>query len=91
MVGYGTTPSRHSKFNTSSGKQRIFNDHIDTRPRCDNGGGGVSTSGDVGVPQEVPTNAFTALDDGSLVRTPERHGDELRPVAGSVAADSESI
>jgi len=45
----------------------------------------------VGVPQEVPTNACAALDDGSLVGTPESHGNELRPVAGSVAADSESI
>ena len=61
----------------------------------------------VGVPQ-VPTNAFAALADRSLVGTPDRHGVELldnrlsvgtperpsvelRPVAGSVAADSESI
>ena len=45
----------------------------------------------VGVPHENPPNAFAALDDTSTVGTPERHVDELRPFAGSVAADSESL
>ena len=45
----------------------------------------------VGVPHENPPNAFAALDDTSSVGTPERHGDELRPVADSVDADSESL
>ena len=45
----------------------------------------------VGVPLENPPNAFAALDDTSSVGTPERHVDELRPFAGSVAADSESL
>jgi hypothetical protein len=45
----------------------------------------------VGVSQENPPNAFAALDDTSSVGTPECHGDELRPVADSVDADSESL
>ena len=45
----------------------------------------------VGVPQEGPPNAYAALDDASLVATPDRNGDELRLVAGTAATDSESI
>ena len=45
----------------------------------------------VGVPQGGPPNTYAALDDVLLVATPDRNGDELRPVAGTAAADSESI
>ena len=34
---------------------------------------------------------YAALDDASLVATPDRHGDELRPVVGTAVANSMSI
>ena len=45
----------------------------------------------VGIPQGGPPNMYAALDNASLVATPDRHGDELRPVAGTAVADSTGI
>ncbi len=45
----------------------------------------------VGIPHHGPQNTYAALDDASLVATPDRQGDALRPVAGRAVADSASI
>ena len=46
----------------------------------------------VGIPhQEGPNNAFTAFDDASSVATPDRPGEELRPVKGRKVDDSATI
>ena len=46
----------------------------------------------VGIPhQEGTNNAFAAFDDASLVATPDRPGDELRPVEGGKGIDSATI
>ena len=45
----------------------------------------------VGIPQRGPLNTYAALDEALSVETPDRHGDELRPVAGTAVADSASI
>ena len=45
----------------------------------------------VGVPQGDPPNAYAALDNASLVETPDCHGDGLRTVTGIATADAESI
>ena len=45
----------------------------------------------VGIPKGGPPNAYAALDDASSVESPDCHGDELRPVAGTTVADTASI
>ena len=45
----------------------------------------------VGIPHGGPTNVYAALDDDSSVETPDRHGDELRPVSGTTVAAPASI
>ena len=42
----------------------------------------------VGIPQRGPQNTYAALDNASSVAIPDRHGDELRPVAGRAAASA---
>ena len=45
----------------------------------------------VGIPQRGPLNTYAALDEALSVETLDRHGDELRPVAGTAVADSTGI
>jgi hypothetical protein len=46
----------------------------------------------VGIPlQEGPNNSFAAFDDASSVATPDRPGEELRPIEGRKIDDSTTI